>query len=166
MESLKKQLQNLDLKQVRVSNGETLSTIMEKEAKRLYRLIQERIDKYYSSYHSNPYFYERTGNFRNSLFVDDIVNIKINGNGLEIGLGFQQDLAMHRNIFDNHDSFVPLLMERGWKATRLEEKYGVIEHFTRFDGINAVRDAIEEFNRSNKYGIVVNADNFYNATIY
>lgn len=164
MASLKEQLKNLDLRQIKVSTNETLSDIMAKEAKRLYNLIQKEIDNYYNSY--SPVIYDRTGNYRKSLYAEDIASIKVVGNSLEIGVGFNQSLVIHRNLFDNHYSFVPLLMERGWTAKRLEDRYGVIERFTRFDGIKAVERAIEEFNRTNKYGIIINADKFYNARVY
>lgn len=164
MASLKEQLKNLDLKQVKLTTNETLSNIMANEAKRLYGLIQQEIDNYYKSYH--PIIYNRTEGYRKSLYAEDIANIKVVGNSLEIGVGFNESLATHENLFEGHYSFVPLLMERGWIAKRLEDKYGVIERFTRFDGIKAVERAIEEFNRTNKYGIIINADKFYNARVY
>lgn len=164
MASLKEQLKNLDLKQVKVSTNETLSDIMAKEAKRLYNLIQKEIDNYYNSY--SPVIYDRTGNYRKSLYAEDIASIKVVGNSLEIGVGFNQSLATHKNIFDDHYSFVPLLMEKGWLSKKLEDRYGTIQRFTRFDGIKAVENAIEEYNRTNKYGITINADGFYNARIY
>lgn len=164
MASLKEQLKKIDIKKVKVSNGNILPNVLANEARRLYRLIQYKIDDYYNSY--DPIVYNRTGDFRKSLYVEDIANIRVVGNSLVISMGFNQALSMHRNIFDGHNSFVPLLMEQGWYAKKLEKQYGMIERFTRFGGIHAIRDAIEEFNRSNKYGIVVNADDFYNTTVY
>lgn len=181
-ESLKKQLSSLSLKKVKLTNGETLPEAMAREARRLYDCIQFYIDKYYASY--NPVVYDRTYRYQGALYAEDIADIRVVGNTLRIGVAFQNDLAMHPNlesvyredmygnehwipIKDRHDTFVPLMMEMGWYAPKLASMIGRhIYRLTYFEGIGAVEEGIADFNRTNKLGIKIDADDFYRGKAY
>lgn len=179
MASLEEQLSKIALKQVKI-NGKTLAEIMVSEAQRLADCIQFYIDKYYESY--KPVIYRRTGRYKKSLCVDDIAHIRVVGNTIHISVGFNE-LAMHNNlsgvyqdyygteywlpIRNRHKTFVPILMEEGWHSEKLASMLGrKIYRLTDFDGIHAVRDGIDDFNKTNKYGIKIYADDFYNAKAY
>lgn len=164
-----------------MSDGKTLATTMAHEAQRLYDCIQYYIDRYYDSY--QPTIYERTNGYKNALYAEGLADIKIVGNTLRIGVGFQNDLAMHSNlsgvyrgdfggeywipIKDRHESFVPILMEKGWRAPRLANMIGQeVPRLTYFAGINAVEKGIRDFNKTNKLGIKIDADDFFNGKAY
>lgn len=182
VKSLKEQLSQIALKKVKLSNGETLAETMSKEAEKLCRCIQYYIDEYYNSY--SPSIYDRTENYRHSLQVEDVADIRVVGNTLRISVYFDMNLAMHPNlesvyrcdkygvehwipIADRHESFVPILMERGWSAPKLAGMIGKHVHrLTYFEGIRAVEQGINDYNRINKLGIKVNADNFYSSKAY
>ena len=180
--SLKEQLTRIALKKMRMTSGETLAEAMANEARRLYDCIQFYIDDYYNSY--EPVVYRRSYRYQGALRAENIADIRVVGSTLRIGVAFQNDLAMHPNLDevywrdwddnefaipmgDRHDSFVPLLMERGWNAPRLESMLGRrVYRLTYFDGIHAVERGIADFNRENKLGIKINADDFFNGKVY
>lgn len=184
MASIKEQLARIALKKVKLSNGETLEETMAREANRLYDCIQYYIDRYYNDKKNDPLVYERTYRYQGALYAEDIVNIRVVGDTLRIGVGFHNDLAMHRSlsslyIYDHnsdgywipmrnqHESNAALLMEMGWYAPRLASIMGGhIYRLTYFEGIGAVADGIRDFNRSNPLHIKINADDFYNGKAY
>jgi hypothetical protein len=70
-------------------------------------------------------------------------------------------------IKDRHETFVPLMMERGWHSPRLANMIGQeVPHLTYFAGINAVEKGIRDFNKTNKLGIKIDADDFFNGKAY
>lgn len=182
VKSLEEQLAQIALKKVKMSTGETLATTMAREARRLYDCIQYYIDRYYESY--QPKIYERTFGYKKALYAEGLADIKIIGNTLHIGVGFQENLAIHPNlsevywsdfhggdyripIADNHNSFVPILMERGWHSSNLASMIGrEVPRLTYFAGINAVEKGIRDFNKTNTLGIEIDADDFFNTKAY
>lgn len=182
VKSLKEQLSRIALKKVKLSNGETLATVMAREAHRLYECIQYYIDKYYESY--QPTIYDRTYKYQNALYAERLADIRIVGDTLRISVGFQENKAMHPNlsevyrtdfygaeyfipISNSHNSFVPILMERGWHAPRLASMIGEeVPRLTYFAGINAVEKGIRDFNKTNELGIKIDADDFFKSKAY
>lgn len=175
--SLKEQLAHIALKKVRMSDGKTLAETMASEARRLYDCIQYYIDEYYRSY--EPVVYDRTYRYQGALYAEDVADVRVVGDTLRIGVSFHNALAMHPNlssiywdnyelpIMEGHETFVPLIMERGWYAPKLENMLGQrVYRLTYFEGIHAVEKGIRDFNRTNKLGIKVNADDFYNGKAY
>ena len=184
--SLKEQLARIGLKKVKMHDGKTLAETMAEEARRLYRCIQHYIDEYYNSY--EPVVYERTDRYQGALYAQNIADIRVVGDTLRIGVVFHNALAMHPNlesvvwdygyfydyeefveipIMHQHDSFVPLLMEKGWHARKLENILGQrVYRLTYFEGIHAVEKGIADFNKTNKLGIKIDADDFYNGIAY
>ena len=182
VKSLKEQLTQIALKKVKLSNGVSLATTMAREARRLYDCIQYYIDKYYDSY--QPVIYSRTYGYKNALTAEGLADIRVVGDTLHISVGFQENLATHPNlsgvywndsyngeyfipIAESHDSFVPILMERGWHAPRLAAMIGrEVPRLTYFAGINAVEKGIRDFNKTNTLGIKIDADDFFNGRAY
>lgn len=180
--SLKEQLSKIALNKVKLSNGDTLGETMVSEAQRLADCIQYYIDEYYASY--SPVVYDRTDGYRNSLYVEDLADIRVVGNTIRISVGFALSQAMHPNlesvyredrygnehwipIRDRHETFVPRMMETGWYAPRLASMIGRhIYRLTYFEGIGAVERGIADFNRTNKLGIKIDADDFFNGRAY
>lgn len=179
--SLREQLSKIALKRVKLSNGETLAETMASEARRLYDCIQKYIDEYYKSY--NPKVYDRTYRFQGALFAEDIAAIRVVGNTLRIGVVFNNDLSMHPNLTNvywadeyaegwipikgKHETFVPLMMELGWESPNLASMIGrSVYRLTYFEGIHAVERGIADFNKNNKLGIKINADDFFNGKAY
>ena len=181
--SLKEQLSKIALKKVKMSNGETLAETMAHEARRLADCIQYYIDEWYNSY--EPSVYDRTYRLQGALYAEDIADIRVVGNTLRIGVAFQEDLAFHesfesisyynkneeRDIYyefnSPHNTFVPLLFNNGWRAPRLARIIGRnIYMLTYFHGAHFVENGIERFNKTNKLGIKIDADDFFNGKAY
>lgn len=180
--SLKEQLKKIDLRKLKFGNGETLPEVMAREAQRLVECIQYHIDEWYDS--TEPSVYDRTYRLQGALYAEKIADVKVVGNTLKIGVAFQNDLAIHDSLesvyffnndeettryieFESHKTFVPLLFNNGWKAPRLARMIGRnIYMLTYFHGAHFIEAGIEDFNRTNKYGIKVDADDFFNGKVY
>ena len=175
--SLKEQLSKIALKRVKLSNGETLAETMAREARRLADCIQYYIDEWYNSY--EPSVYDRTYRLHGALYAEDIADIRIVGNTLRIGVIFHESFEsisfynkdeekeVYYEFNSPHNTFVPLLFNNGWKAPRLARIIGRNIHMlTYFDGAHFVENGIERFNKTNKLGIKINADDFYNGKAY
>ena len=175
--SLKEQLAQIALKKVKMPDGKTLAETMASEARRLYDCIQYYIDEYYRSY--QPTVYDRTDGYRKSLYAEKIADIRVEGDTLRIGVGFDLERSMHPNlesvywndynlpIMGQHETFVPRMMEMGWYAPKLASMLGKhVYRLTYFEGVGAVEEGIKDFNRTNKLGIKINADDFYNGKAY
>lgn len=173
--SLKEQLAQIALKKMKLSNGETIPEAMAREARRLYDCIQYYIDKWYRDY--EPVVYERTYRYQGALFAEDIADVRVVGDTLRIGLKWHDDLAWHESLpyleftdeydrhwvkwLDMHDSYTPFLMEFGWTSRKLEYNYKRrIENFTHFDGIHAIEQGINDFNKKNTLGIKIDSSKF------
>lgn len=176
MASIKEQLARIALKKVKLSNRETLEETMARLVRSLYSHIQYYIDKWYNTY--DPIVYERTYRYQGALYAEDIADIRVVDNTIRIGVRFNDELSWHTSLskwtFTNdlgettsytpwatHESYVPVLMEYGWTARRLEARFHKrIENFTHFDGIHAIQRGIWDFYREhpNMYGKIKISD--------
>lgn len=130
----------------------TYRQILQKESNRLKNLIQKNIEDYYNSY--PPVLYKRGnhgGNLHNTLSIDDACDISVNGMTITIKVN---DNAIHDSINGDHDSNAFWLMNDGW-SVKEDVWFKDIEHFGYFEGAHFVENAIEEFNKTNRYGIKV-----------
>lgn len=115
--------------------------LAEEYAKELQRLILENLRVYYRSY--NPVKHKRT---YQQLNIFDNINYVYGPN--EITFGFSSS-AMQKNAVksDPHMSFVPHLLNYGWRVKGAKDKYaGNGNRFLRFEGSFFIDNAIEEFN--------------------
>lgn len=117
----------------------------------LEHLLKEELESYFSSY--EPTVYKRTGNTIASIQVGFPKKITINQWELEIT--FDESLANHPSVFGQEKGYTPWLLNSGWR-TKLDSTLNK-DHFTRFVGTNYITKAIERFNQSNKYGLIVEA---------
>ena len=164
MASIKEQLMRMAVTQLRMSTGETYAERLKREVDRLYDCIQDEIDKYYLSY--TPKVYSRTGMWKDSMYAEDLADIRIEGNQIRLSVKTDPRLAYHWNITGDHLSFVPLLMESGWWSRNLEAKIGVRDRFTRYEGAHCVKKGIEHWNRNNSLGLTIDVTAIYEGTQY
>jgi hypothetical protein len=169
MSELIKQISNSNLikrntsniKNSGIINSNQVLQIVKDELKILEQFIKEEIQNYKESYRPNQYI--RTGNWENSIYIEEPVLI---GNKI-IGKIKFNDLAYHKSYIGENqpDGFVPWLMEVGWN---IESKVQPRRpRFTDYEGSNYISKAIKKFNnRPNvkKYKIRVNVH--YNDSAY
>ena len=79
MNDLKKQLRNLDVSKLRMSNGNTVQNELKKHARILANCILEELNKVYSGY--SPKVYERTYDLHNSVEIDDTLKVEVGTKG-------------------------------------------------------------------------------------
>ena len=130
------------------------SKILKSEVLRLKNCIQNQIDNYYLSY--TPLYYERTNKFRNSLMVEDFIDFNAINNRIEIKLYFNPDLAWHESLFSDDGGYVPKLINDGWSW---DEIISPNDHFSNYEGYKFIQKGISDYNKSNKYGIIIDFKN-------
>lgn len=155
-DSIERQLARIVSGKTKLGNGLTIRQNLEKAVDYLYDCVDNFIQEYYLSY--TPRIYQRTYDFQDSLYAEDFIHAKVNGNRIELSVSFRPSMAYHRNLFDDHDSYVPLLINSGWQADKLEIKLGVIPHFTRYEGYHFIEKAVSMFNHTNPYGVYISLD--------
>lgn len=155
-DSIERQLARIVSGKTKSSNGLTIRQNLERAVDYLYDCVDNFIQEYYLSY--TPKIYQRTYDFQDSLYAEDFIHARVNGNRIELSVSFRPSMAYHRNLYDDHDSYVPLLINSGWKAEKLENKFGVIPRFTRYEGFHFVEKAVSMFNRTNPYGVYISLD--------
>jgi hypothetical protein len=64
-------------------------------------------------------------------------------------------MAYHKNLFGDHMSYVPLLINNGWHSKKLEDRIGEVPRFTRYEGYHFLERAVQMFNRTNPYGVYI-----------
>lgn len=155
-DSIKTQLGRIMAGKTKMWNGLTIRQNLEKAVDYLYDCVDNYIREYYLSY--TPGTYQRTYDFRDSLYAEDFIHAKVNGNRIELSVSFRPSMAYHKNLFGDHNSFVPLLINSGWHSQKLEDRIGVVPRFTRYEGYHFVEKAVEMFNRTNPYGVYISPD--------
>lgn len=133
--------------------GLTYEQVLRSEALRLKRLIQKNIDKFYASY--TPKVYERrdaSSNMGSSIVVDDIANIKIEGKMIKTYIKYNSNV-MAKSYFSSGSANVLLLMNYGYRVNE-DVWFKNIEYFGYRKGAYFLEDAIAEFNRTSKYGVI------------
>ncbi|MCM1008700.1 MAG: hypothetical protein NC485_12405 [Ruminococcus flavefaciens] len=159
--NIQKQLQKLVASKMKMSSGETLQDQLSREVRRLYDCIQRRINDYYDSY--EPKIYRRTYNFRKAMYAEDLIDAYVEGNQIKLSVRFHDSFAYHPNFDNSHDSYVPILMNYGWNAPKLEKYIGhPVDRFTRFEGAFFIENGILDWNHQNKLGITIDVTSIYN----
>lgn len=124
---------------------------LNKEARRLFDLIQAEIAAYYKSY--TPLVYRRTGKFYDSL------RIRAHGDVFEIY--FEPNLAYRESGFPNGKKvFIPTLLNQGWFFS--DHAY----HFSYYEGYTFIDNAIHRFNQTTTLPIRITIESKYYPEIY
>lgn len=117
-------------------------------AKELQDYMIEELLNYYSSYQPSEYI-------RTYKILDDIRITPARSNRSEMELEIEMN-SNHRSLFDGgEDGNALWLLNAGYIAEGLEDRLGVSNRLTRFEGTNFIQNAIDKFNSRNKLGIQV-----------
>lgn len=158
--SINSQLRGLNIKKIKMTNGKTLERNLRDEAIRLRDCIQKRLDEYLDENPPKMYERELTGNLRKSLQVEDFMDIRVTPTSLEIYVFFD-DNANHMSgdgiegwSGTGEEVNTAYLLDHGYEVRR-NVWFKDIENFGWREGGNFVQKGIDDFNRTNKLGIVV-----------
>lgn len=161
--NIKNQLKGIDIKKIKMANGETLEQNLKEEANRLRDCIQIRLEEYLNSY--EPIEYKRTGGLGSSLHVDDFLNVRVVRNGLEIDLFFD-DGAIHKSgdgirttrgtewQGNGEEVNTAFLLNYGYEVEK-DVWFKKIENFGYREGAGFVELGINDFNKTNTLGIKI-----------
>lgn len=152
-DSIKTQLGRIIAGETKMQNGLTIRQNLEKAVEYLYDCVDNFIQEYYLSY--TPKIYQRTYDFQDSLYAEDFIHARVNRDRIELSVSFRPSMSYHKNLFGNHESYVPLLINSGWHSKKLEDRIGVIPRFTQYGGYHFIEKAVDMFNRTNPYGVYI-----------
>lgn len=155
-DSIKTQLARIVSGRTKTKNGSTIRQNLEKAVDYLYDCVDNYIQEYYLSY--SPKRYLRTYDFQDSLYAEDFIHARANGDRIELSVSFRPSMAFHKNIFGDHESYVPLLINSGWYSKKLEDRIGYVPRFTRYEGYHFVEKAVKMFNKTNPYGVYISPE--------
>lgn len=156
-QSIERQLAKILASNTKMANGKTVKQNLEGAVDYLYECVDNHIREYYLSY--KPKIYNRTFDFMDSLYAENFINARVVGNRIELSVSFRDSMAFHRNLFDTHDSFVPVLINFGWSAPRLKAAIGhSVPRLTYYEGYHFLERAIQQFNAQNPYGVYISPD--------
>lgn len=156
-DSIKTQLGRIVASRMKMANGLTIRQNLERAVDYLYDCVDNYIQEYYLSY--TPKVYERTGDFQDSLYAEDFIHARVDGNRIVLSVSFRPSMAYHKNLFGDHMSYVPLLINCGWYAPKLEDGFGhPVYRLTEYEGYHFIEKAVNMFNRTNPYGVYISPD--------
>lgn len=121
--------------------------IVEAEARKLMRMIQERIDDYYRSY--EPVKYIRTYQLKHALRIG---TPRFDGKTISIVIYFDKSMATKNSVMGGSQANAADLIDGGWTWHKVPPG-GHIERFTRFEGEQFLQDAIAEYKAQCKYQV-------------
>lgn len=149
-QSIERQLAKILASNTKMANGKTVRQNLEGAVDYLYECLDNQIRAFYAL--QTKGWYKRTFNFMNSLYAENFFEAKVNGTRIELNVSFRDSMAFHRNVFNDHDSYVPILQNFGykWQGWTGEE-----DRFHYYKGFHMVEKAIIQFNQSNPYGIYI-----------
>lgn len=152
---INKFLKTINIKKIKYPNSNlTYEQILKNETKRFKDILQDCIDDYYNSY--MPVVYKRGaygGNLREALTVDNVCKISSNGKTLTCSVLVDED-AIHESILDGSEANAFWLINDGWNVKK-DVWFKDIYRFGHYEGYHFVEKAVEEFERTDKYGIKV-----------
>jgi hypothetical protein len=125
-----------------------MRNILNSEAIRFFNILYNEMQKVYD--YTPVYPEHRSGQFGESLRMG---TVEINGNNLSIPIWFDETTSTHDSIMKSGEpGYVPILLNYGhrWKSNS-----GHAYRFSFFEGYSFVENAITEFNKNNKYGLII-----------
>lgn len=153
--NIEKYLENINPLDIKYKKTNlTYRQILQNETRRLKDILQRKIEDYYNSY--SPKVYDRGnhgGNLRNSLSVDDVCTVSANGMKLIMNIKIN-DNAIHNSILDDSEANSFWLLNDGWSVKK-DVWFKDIYRFGYYEGAHFVEEAIEEFEKTSRYGIKV-----------
>ena len=152
-QSIEQQLKKILRDNFVLDNGKTIRQNLEGAVRYLYDCVDNFIQEYYLSY--RPKEYKRTYDFQDSLYAEDFIHAKVINNRIVLQVSFIPSMAYHWNLWNDHKSYVPMLINFGWRADKLEQRIGKVERFTRYDGYHIIEKAVRMFNARNPYGVYI-----------
>lgn len=138
----------IDIRKLTLPNGRTLEQQLQYEADRFLKILQEEINNWYDSY--SPVVYKRSYDMRNSIYVEDLVQVSVSGDKMQIKINYD-DRTFHQSLWDSASINSILLMNDGYKVSKGWHKD--IENFGYREGGQFLEKAVNRFNEENDFGI-------------
>ena len=156
MASITEQVNRIIGRSIKFKNGKTIEETLMEAVDYLYICIQNEIDRMYATY--KPIRYERRPyheGLHSALHVEDFLDARIQNNRVEISLKFYKKNVWTLNFNRSHISNVAILMNSGWKWKSYDGD-GEDDRFRKYGGYHFIENGIDNFNRTNKWGIYIN----------
>jgi hypothetical protein len=153
--ALKNIVRNINVKNIKYPGTNlTYEQVLKKELHRFADILQQKIDEYFESY--QPRVYDRGnhgGDLRHALTVDDVCELSATGKSITCRI-LINDNAIHNSILDGSEANAFWLLNEGWEVQK-NVWFKDIYRFGYYEGAHFVENAVDEFERTNKYGIKI-----------
>lgn len=111
--NLENQLKSLDIKKLKLKNGNTIEKELKKHSEILATCLLESLDETYDSH--EPKAYKRTYALQNSLYIDDI-EFHISGKETSLSISIRFDKGAMHQSFDGKEVNTAILLNEGWQT--------------------------------------------------
>lgn len=141
--SIKEQLQNLDILQLKLKNGKSVDEELKRHARILAECIQLSLkENVYDAY--RPKYYDRTYDLLNSIQFEVTPEWDLDGDkvGLKIKIYFDER-SRHLGIFGN-ESDVEVLLNEGWQTNG---SFSNVPYFGFRQGTHFIEIGIEKYRK-------------------
>jgi len=145
------------------TSGLTIKEIVSNEANELKSIIEKYMNAYFEeSRNSVSGIYNRTGGLQNSLIEVKLEDVKVVGNVATVSLNFDEDAIRAYSIFNgDYTGYNKLeLMDHGWEV-RDDVWFHDIPNFGEFKGLHFLKDALDEYNSKNPYGLDIKVEGLH-----
>ena len=152
LEGFLKKINPLDIKYKH--QNITYRQIFENEAKRFKDILQKHINKYYASY--SPRVYKRGehgGNLRDALSVGEVKIVTTNKARIQVSIEIN-DNAIHDSIVTGERANAFWILNDGYSVKK-DVWFKDIYRFGYYEGAHFVEAAVEEFEKTCRYGLTV-----------
>lgn len=164
MSSLADRLKKIDVSKLKNKKGKTLAEVLQFQADYLRSLIEKHLQDYLDNNNLPNHYYmgtgKRTGSLAQSVRVEDVAQVRVNGTKMEVYVYFDEK-AHHGSGYgawkksDGDDVNVAELINYGYEVKE-DVWFKNIENFGYREPALFVEDAIDEFNVTNTMGLKIN----------
>lgn len=142
MDSIKTQLQKLDVSKLKMESGDSVAAELKYHSRILAGCISYELNKVYDSY--EPKVYQRTYGTYNSLMIGNLeIKVTATGAALGISLIFNEN-AIHKG-FDGTPVNMAVLLNEGWQTG-----FSDVPYFGQREGTHFIEKGIEKYKQKMK----------------
>lgn len=142
MSNILKQLEKLNLKDLKLKNGQNIINELKRHAFILADCIVSELDKAYDEY--TPKLWERDYSLYNSICIDDFVEIRTTSKKTTAAITIRFDAGAYHSNFYGRNMNTAILLNEGWKWKSGES----IPYLSHREGIHFIEKGLARYKKS------------------
>lgn len=142
----------MNIKKLRLNNGKTVEQVFRAEVRRFKAILQDEINKWYSSY--NPSYYERTKWFKSAINHADFIDVLVDNDKLTAAVSFDNNKIESDGYWGEGTVNLLEILNYGYQVKK-PVWFKNVYRFGFYEGGHFIESAIKRFNKQNKLGIKI-----------